>query len=135
MSPVRRSANERSAPRAACLDAVRPLGAAAAEQAVLGDDRELQAGGDEAVAQRGVGEAAGRRLRRVVVVLQPARLQPREVVGGALALAAARPRDDRAVAASARASRARGSASLQRAGGEVGGLGAELERLVGATAS
>ena len=61
MSPVRRSANERSAPARGAGRVWPALGAAAAEQAVLGDDRELQAGGDEAVAQRRLGE---RELRR-----------------------------------------------------------------------
>ena len=50
MSPVRRSAKERSAPRRR-PDGFGALGAPAAEEAVLGDDREAQAGGDEAVAQ------------------------------------------------------------------------------------
>ena len=59
MSPVRRSANERSAPRrrARVVAAAGALLAAAAEQPVLGQDGELQPGGDEAVAQADVGEA------------------------------------------------------------------------------
>ncbi len=56
MSPVRRSAKERSAPRLR-PDGLRAVGAPAAEEAVLGDDREPQAGGDEPVAEAGLGEA------------------------------------------------------------------------------
>src|SRR3954465_12612652 len=70
MSPVRRSENERSAPRRRgpppsrsrpARGAPRPfvvaLGAPAAEEPVLGDDRELEAGCDEALAQARDGEA------------------------------------------------------------------------------
>jgi hypothetical protein len=62
---------------------------------VLGDHGEPQAGGDEAVAQSGPGEAelVGRRA----LAVQPRGPQAREVVRRALAVAAARPRDDGAV--------------------------------------
>src|SRR5215203_6159805 len=85
-SPVRRSVNERSSPRPP------RAGAAAVDQPVLGDRRELQAGGDEAVAEAGLLEDEAF-LRAV-----PARLDPGEVVGGALSPAAVRPRDQRRVA-------------------------------------
>ena len=86
MSPVRRSANERSAPRPRPA-LLRAAGAAAAEQPVLGDDGELKPGGDEAVAQAGLGE--GEAGRRPAPFIQ-SDLQAGEVVGGALALAAVR---------------------------------------------
>ena len=99
---------------------------------MLGDHRELQAGGDEAVAQRRPGRSAAS-PRRVCGALPVSssqrRLQAREVVGGALALAAARPGDDGAVAR-AHELLELGLGLLQRARAEVGGLGAELERLV-----
>ena len=120
MSPVRRSANERSSPRPAPR---RPLGApAAVDQPVLGDRRELQRRADEAVAEVGLGE------HEPAVLRLPARPQPLQVVGGALALAALRPRDERRVA------RARELLELrlglvERAGGELRRLRAELERL------
>ena len=119
MSPVLRSAKERSAPR--------PLGSLAAEQPVLGDDGEAQAGGDEAVSQVGLGEVE-LGLRRAVAV-DPARPQAREVVGGALAVAPSRPRDDRLVVGADELLELR-LGLLQRARGEVGGLRAELDGLV-----
>ena len=134
MSPVRRSANERSAPRRRARmsrPAVRSW--RAPEEAVLGQDGELQARRDEAVAQVDVREA-----QRVLVIpadaavalAEPRRLQPREVVGRALALAALRPRDDGAVAR-AHELLELGLGLLQRARREVGRLRAELQRLVG----
>ena len=131
MSP-RAQVGER-AQRAAAADA---RGRAAAgrgggEKAVLGEDREPQRRRDEAVAQA--------RLRRSVSPrscgarlpsLEPAGAQAREVVGGALALAAPRPGRRRCGSPSARASRAPASASRERARGAAGGLGAELDRRV-----
>ena len=120
MSPVRRSANERSSPRPATR---RPLRApAAVDQPVLGDRGERDRRADEAVAEVGLGE------HEPAVLRLPARPQPLQVVGGALALAALRPRDERRVA------RARELLELrlglvERAGGELGRLRAELERL------
>ena len=101
----------------------RPLGApAAVDQPVLGDRGELQRRADEAVAEVGLRE------HEPAVLRLPARPQPLQVVGGALALAALRPRDERRVA------RARELLELrlglvERAGGELGRLRAELERL------
>src|SRR4051794_11452204 len=103
------------------------LGALAAEQAVLGDDREAQAGSDEAVSQVGLREVELRTRRAVAV--DPVRAQAREVVGGALAVALARPRDHRLVVG-AHELLELGLGLLERAGGEVGGLRAELDRLV-----
>ena len=96
---------------------------AAVDQPVLGDRRELQRRGDEAVAQVGLGEDEPAGVGGV-----PAGPQALQVVGGALALAALRPGDDRRVA------RARELLELrlglvERARGELGGLGAELDRL------
>ena len=79
---------------------ISPLGAAAAEQPVLGVDGELQLRGDEALAQRrrreaqrGLDVLAG----DVHVLAEPGRFQAAQVVGGALALAPAREGDDGAV--------------------------------------
>ena len=63
------------------------------------------------------------------LVLQPARLEPGQVVGRALALAALGPGDDRPVAAADVLLQLR-LGLAQRARAEVGGLGAELEGLV-----
>ena len=54
---------------------------------------------------------------------------PREVVGGALAVAPARPGDDGLVVGADELLEL-GLGLLERARGEVGGLGAELDRLV-----
>ena len=90
MSPVRRSVKQRSRPRPLRVGRVRRL--AAVDQAVLGEGGELEAGGDEAVAQVGLGEdQAGGAAVEVG-------LQAREVVGGALGGAALRPGDDGRVA-------------------------------------
>ena len=81
--------------------------------------------------------AAGRRSRRAgwprrrrapSVRLVPRRPEALQVVGGALALAVLRPGDERRVAG-ARELLELGLGLLQRAGGELGGLGAELDRL------
>ena len=106
---------------------LRALGAPAAEEAVLGDDREAQAGGDEPVAEAGLGEAE-LRLRGAGAV-DPRRAQAREVVGGALAVAPAGPRDDRLVVGADELLELR-LGLLERPRREVGGLGAELDRLV-----
>src|SRR4051812_5248828 len=117
-------ASEGSPPAAA---GARPLGALAAEQAGLGDDREAQAGGDEAVSQVRLGEAQ-LRLGGAVAV-DPARAQPREVVGGALAVAPSRPSHDGLVVRADQLLEL-GLGLLQAACGEVGGLRAELDGLV-----
>src|SRR3954454_5557466 len=82
MSPVLRSANDLSAPRRRPAGrgragrrgrerrgagGARALGAAATEQAVLGDDGEAQAGGDKAIAQARLGEAELRLGRALAV--------------------------------------------------------------------
>jgi hypothetical protein len=68
-----------------------------------------------------------RAVRRPAV--EKVRPDPREVVGGALGLAAARPRDDGAVAGADELLEL-GLGVLQRARRGVGGLGAERVRLV-----
>src|SRR3954447_9353775 len=88
MSPVRRSANERSRPRprrggppAGAPGGGRRLGGAAAvDQRVLRDRGEPEWRGDEAVPQVGLGEDEATLLR------VPACSEALEVVGGALAL-------------------------------------------------
>src|SRR3954470_8829985 len=117
-------ASEGAAAAAAGALALRAL---AAEQAVLGDDREAQAGGDEAVPQVRLGEAE-LRLGGAVAV-DPARSQPREVVGGALAVAPSRPSHDGLVVRADELLEL-GFGLLQAACGEVGGLRAELDGLV-----
>src|SRR4051794_18758482 len=106
-------------PAAAAGRALDP--AAAGDQLVLGDRGELQRRRDEAVPEIGLGE-------HEAAVAVPPGPEALEVVGGALALAALRPRDERRVA------RARELLELrlglvERACGELGGLGAELDRL------
>ena len=103
--------------------------AAAAEQPVLGDHRELQLRRDEAVAQPGVGEAQRRGVGAVAAPSSQLRLQAPEVVGGALALAAAGQATTVAVAR-AHELLELGLGLLERARGDVGGLRAELDRLV-----
>ena len=120
-SPVRRSVKRAQQAAAAARRPRRRL--AAVDQPVLGDRGELQAGRDEAVAQVGLLEDEA--LGSVAV---PARLDAREVVGGALAAAAVGPGDERRVAGAHELLQL-GLGLAQRAGGELGGLGAELERL------
>src|SRR3954470_17241963 len=105
----------------------RALGALAPEQAVLGDHREAQAGGDEAVSEVRLREVELRPGRAVAV--DPVRAQAREVVGGALAVALARPRDDRLVVGADELLEL-GLGLLEASRGEVGSLSAELDRLV-----
>ena len=97
--------------------------AAAVDQLVLGDRGELQRRGDEAVAQVGLAEdeVAG-------VAVVPLHPQPLQVVGGALALAVLGPGDDGGVAGAGELLEL-GLGLGQRARGELGGLGAELDRL------
>ena len=93
---------------APALDSVPALplrGAAAMEQAVLRDHREVELRRDEALLQPGVGERD--QAVRARGAVQPVHLQPAEVVRGPLALTAARERHDRAVGRTAGASRAR----------------------------
>ena len=65
----------------------------------------------------------------VLVLAQPADLQAAEVVGEPLALATAREGHDRPVAGAGQLLEL-GLGLLQPAGGDVGGLGAEGERLI-----
>jgi hypothetical protein len=103
-------------------------GAAAAEQPVLGHDRDLHRGRQEPLAQAGGGEGqSGLVGGRLAVEERCA--HAREVVGRALGLAAAGPGDDRAVARVHELLEL-GLGLAQRAGGRVGALGAELVRLV-----
>ena len=94
---------------------------------MLGEGGELEAGRDEAVAQAGLGEdqPAGGAVQR--------RLDAVEVVRGALGGAELRPGDDgRVVAAHELLELGLGLAQVARR--EVGGLGADLDRLVAADA-
>ena len=120
MSPVRRSANERSSPRP------RRVGRSARPRRWIsrcsGIAASFSGGADEAVAQVGLGE------HEPAVLRLPARPQALQVVGGALALAALRPGDERRVAR-ARELLELGLGLVERAGGELRRLGAELERL------
>ena len=76
--------------------ALRALRAAPAQQAVVRDHGDLQLGRDEALAQPGLREPQS--LADVLAVVGEARSQPRQVVRGALGLAAPVPGDDRRVA-------------------------------------
>ena len=113
----------RPGPRPAAL-----LGPAAAQQPVLGDDGQLQRGRQEPLAQRRGGEVQARVVRRLVSV-QERGLDPVQVVGGALGLAVAGPRDDGPVPRPDQLLQL-GLGRLERARGGVGGLGAEGVRLV-----
>ncbi len=131
MSPVRSSVNERNAPRRAGRARgarATTLGAPTAQQAVLGEHRELQRRRHEALAQRGGGEAQRglqRRARDVDVAVEPVGLQATEVVGGALAFAAPGESHDRAVAGAHELLQL-GLGLGERARGGVGGRGAQL---------
>src|SRR5829696_7878887 len=114
-SPVRRSVKLRSRPRPR-------RGPAPVDQPVLGDRGELKAGSDEAVAQVGLLED------EALLGALPARLDAHEVVGGALAATAVRPGDERRVARAHELLELR-LGLVQRARGELGRLGTELERL------
>ena len=133
MSPVRRSANERSAPR-------RPAPKSRPGARSWRRRRNRRCSGRIA-SFRPAAMKPSRRLtcakrsgfsssQPAVALPQPRGLQPREVVRRALALAALRPRDDGAVAR-AHELLELGLGLLQRARGEVRRLGAELQRLVG----
>ncbi len=97
---------------------------AAVDQPVLGEGGELEARGDEAVAEVGLGEDQPGRAA------VEARLQARQVVGGPLGGATLRPGDDGGVAGAGELLQLR-LGLLEAAGGEVGGLAADLGRLVG----
>ena len=97
--------------------------APAVDQAVLGDRGQLEPGRDEAVPQgRLLEDEAG------LVIGLPAGLDALEVVGGALAPAPVGPGDQRRVTGAHELLELR-LGLVERAGGEFGGLGAELERL------
>ena len=141
MSPVRSSVNERSAPRRGAGRAASPGRSARRRRSrrCSGIHRQLQLRRDEALAQRGRGEAqrrlrgCGGRGRAVDLLAEPVRFQAGEVVGGALALAAARERDDRAVAGAHQLLELRLGLG-QRARGRVGRLRAQLDLLARPTA-
>ena len=122
----------RGAPSGLTGRRARALGAAAAQQTMLGEDRELQLRGDEALAQRR-GDEAQRGLeylaRNVDVLAQPRGLHAAEVVGRPLALAATRERHDRAVAG-AHELLELGLGLGQRARGGIGGLRPQLQWLL-----
>jgi len=104
------------------------LGSAAAQQAVLGEDGELESRRQEALPQARRGEREPGLLRGRLAI-EERRFYPREVVRGALGFAAARPRHHRAIA------RAHQLLELrlrlpQVARGGVGALRAELVGLV-----
>ena len=103
------------------------LGAAPADEPVLGQHRELEAGRDEALAQAGQREAELAFVHRRAI--EPRRRAAGQVVGGALALAAARPRDHGAVARAHELVQL-GLGLAQRARGRVRRLGVEAHRLV-----
>src|SRR3954454_8815388 len=119
----------RERPERASLAGARPRSfrALAAKQPVLGDDRQAQAGGDEPVPEVRLREVELRPSGAVAV--DPVRAQAREVVGGALAVSLARPGDDGLVVG-AHELLELGLGLLEGSRGEVGGLGAELDRLV-----
>ena len=109
----------------------RPAGAhrpAAAQQAVLRHHRQLQLGRDEAVAQARVGEAEPGLLGRRPAV-EEGGLEAVEVELGALRLPAPGPRHHRSVARTHQLLEL-GLRVAKRARRGVGGLGAELVRLV-----
>ena len=95
---------------------------------MLGQDRELQLRGEEALAQHGVRERDAR-LGGGRPAVEEVCVDPREVVARALGLAAPRPGHDRPVARAHQLLEL-GLRLAQRAGGRVGALGAELVRLV-----
>ena len=122
MSPVRRSAKLRSRPRpfrVGRVDALR---------------RWMRRCSGKAASLRAGATNPSRRLASVKI--RPVRAavevgpQAREVVGGALGRASLRPGDDGRVAGAGELLEL-GLGLPERAGGEVGGLGADLGRLVG----
>ena len=136
MSPVRSSVNEPSRPRRRCAALWPPVRSARRRRnrrcsGITASCRPAAMKPSRSAAWAKRSEPSPRDLRRAaVVVLDPGRAQAREVVGGALALAAARERDDGAVAG-ADVLLERRLGLLHRARADVRGLGAELERLVG----
>ena len=106
--------------------------AASAQQAVLGHDGQLQLGGEEALAQAGVGEQDARLCRRRPAV-EEGGVDAGEVELGALGLAAPGPGHHGAVAGAEELLEL-GLGLAQRAGRGVGALGAELVLLVAADA-
>src|SRR3954451_7002490 len=119
----------RERPERASLAGARPRSfrALAAKQPVLGDDRQAQAGGDDPVPEVRLREVELRPSGAVAV--DPVRAQAREVVGGALAVALARPGHDGLVVG-AHELLELGLGLLEGSRSEVGGLGAELDRLI-----
>ena len=105
-------------------------GSPALEEPVVGDDGEVKLRGDEAgLKSRGRHRDLPGRGGSGLALPQPPRLQAAEVVGEALALSPARERQHRPVPG-ARELLQLGLGLLQPARGDVGGLGAEGERLV-----
>ncbi len=111
----------------AAARALRALGAAAAQQAVVRDHRGLQLRGDEPLAQACLREPQS--LAETLVIVDEPRPQAREVVGGALGLAAPVPGHHRRVAGAHELLQLR-LRFVDRARRGVGGLRAELVRLV-----
>ncbi len=102
--------------------------AAAAQQAVLGHDRQLQRRRQKALSQPGVGEQ-DRGLGGGGLAVEEGGLHAGQVQLGALRLAAAGPGDDRAIAGADQLLQLR-LGLAQRARGGVGALSAELVWLV-----
>ncbi len=130
---AQRAAARAAAPARASAIGPTALGAAPAQQAVLGEHRQLQRRRDEALAQRRRSEAQRwllRRQPRIDALPQPARFHAGEVVGRALTLAAAGERDDRAIARAHELLELRLGLG-QRARHRVRCLRAQLDRLIG----
>ena len=108
--------------------ALRALRPAPAQQAVVRDHGDLQLGSNEALAHAGLLEPKA--LADLLVLGDEARPQPRQVVCGALGLAAPVPGHDRGVAGAHKLLQLR-LGLRDGARGGVGGLRAELVRLVG----
>ena len=109
----------------------RPLGAATAQQTMLGVDGQLQRGRHEALAQRGGGETQRRLQGRsgdIDVGVQPVRFEAPQVVGGPLAFPAPGEGHDRAIARSHKLLELR-LGFCQRARRGVGGGGPQLDLL------
>ncbi|CAB4926681.1 unannotated protein [freshwater metagenome] len=103
------------------------LGLAPAHEPVVRQDRELHARGDEPVPQVRDDEARAGPVE--VAVADPLRPDPREVVGGAVAVALPPPRDDGAVPR-AQELLELGLRAGEVAGRQVAGLGVQLQVLV-----
>ena len=119
---------QHAAPARAPAATGRALRAAAGEQPLLGDDREVELGRDEALGEPGLDEGEGAR-GLAILVAEPVDLHPPEVVGEALPDPALGEGDDGPVTGAGQLLEL-GLGLLEAARGDVGGLGAELERLI-----